>query len=276
MVGLVFYTVLVLGSFAGVLHAQPPIPSINSRGCGHLTTPVEGRTTFIHRGQEREYWIHIPNGYTNTKAQSLVILFHGWGSSGSEWYKGGQGFGFQEAVTAADKNNFILVAPTGLSDSQLKGNCDKGSGYCSWNAAGTSGSVKKKTPTCNETLVQKGGFGTECYKDTCTGADQCSDVCAWTTCNDDVGFVHDLLDFVENNLCVDQARMYAGGESNGGAMTWELAMDSRGSRFAAFAAVIGLPSFGFGYLPTHVPMPIMGVWVFMYYWLFITLFVTYL
>jgi polyhydroxybutyrate depolymerase len=55
---------------------------------------------------------------------------------------------------------------------------------------------------------------------------------------DDVQFVRDLLDTVERDFCVDPARIYATGFSNGGAMTGRLAC-RMSDRIAAFAPVSG-------------------------------------
>ncbi|KAI1126833.1 Alpha/Beta hydrolase protein [Nemania abortiva] len=57
---------------------------------------------------------------------------------------------------------------------------------------------------------------------------------------DDVGFVLEVLDAMEERFCVDRARVYATGKSQGGLMTNNLACDPRSSsRIAAFAPVSG-------------------------------------
>jgi len=221
-------------------------------GCGK-TPPSSGKHSFTNQGRSRDYWIHVPKGYDQSKPTSLVVLFHGWGYSGSEWTRG-TGWGSVSAAPTADANNFIIVAPTGLTDSRLKGNCDNGGGYCSWNAAGSSQSPGPEGMTCNP----KKQTYDYCYRDTCT--DGCKDICSWTTCNDDTTMVHALIDKMENEFCVDQSRIYAGGESNGAMTTWQMGTDSRASRFAALAANIGLPHHGYNFLPAVVPMPIIGIW----------------
>jgi len=55
---------------------------------------------------------------------------------------------------------------------------------------------------------------------------------------DDVGFVRTLLDELPQHLAVDQARVYAGGFSNGASMAFESAMHLS-DRFAAIGAVSG-------------------------------------
>lgn len=54
---------------------------------------------------------------------------------------------------------------------------------------------------------------------------------------DDVGFISQVSESVSGRLAIDSARIYVTGASNGGMMTYRLAMQS-GGRFAAAAAVI--------------------------------------
>jgi polyhydroxybutyrate depolymerase len=56
---------------------------------------------------------------------------------------------------------------------------------------------------------------------------------------DDVAFVGDLLDSLEEDLCIDPARVYATGISNGAEMSTRLACDLS-DRIAAIAAISGL------------------------------------
>lgn len=55
---------------------------------------------------------------------------------------------------------------------------------------------------------------------------------------DDVRFVSDLLDSIEDDFCIDLNRVYATGKSNGGGMVSVLACQLR-ERFSAFATVAG-------------------------------------
>lgn len=67
---------------------------------------------------------------------------------------------------------------------------------------------------------------------TCCGTAASSNV-------DDVGFVADLLDAIGAELCIDPARVFATGMSNGGHMTYRLACELA-DRFAAIAPVAGV------------------------------------
>ena len=52
---------------------------------------------------------------------------------------------------------------------------------------------------------------------------------------DDIEFVSDLLDYLEDNFCIDTNRVYASGKSNGGGFVDLLACSDVGDKFAAFA-----------------------------------------
>ena len=55
---------------------------------------------------------------------------------------------------------------------------------------------------------------------------------------DDVGFLSALVDELARNLCIDRARVFAAGMSNGGYMSYRLACEAPGV-FAGFAPVAG-------------------------------------
>jgi polyhydroxybutyrate depolymerase len=65
---------------------------------------------------------------------------------------------------------------------------------------------------------------------------------------DDVRFVSDVLDTLEQTLCIDVKRVYATGVSNGGGMAARVGCDLS-ARFAAIAPVAG----GYGTLPPCKP-----------------------
>jgi polyhydroxybutyrate depolymerase len=71
--------------------------------------------------------------------------------------------------------------------------------------------------------------------------------CSWTHCQaDDVAFTVALVHEVESRLCVDTARVYATGGSNGGMFTWELGQNAASAPLIrAIVALIGLPHRGY-------------------------------
>jgi polyhydroxybutyrate depolymerase len=72
--------------------------------------------------------------------------------------------------------------------------------------------------------------------------------CVYCTCNDDLAFVDQLLDQLEDTLCLDLDRVYATGVSNGGSFAHRLGCD-RAERFAAIAPVAGTLARGFNCAP---------------------------
>jgi polyhydroxybutyrate depolymerase len=67
---------------------------------------------------------------------------------------------------------------------------------------------------------------------------------AATNMVDDVGFVGAIIDKLETDLCVDAARVYATGMSNGGFLSHRLAceLSNRIAAVAPVAGVVGIPS----------------------------------
>jgi poly(3-hydroxybutyrate) depolymerase len=69
----------------------------------------------------------------------------------------------------------------------------------------------------------------------------CGDGTAWQgasyACPDvnDIDFVSDLLNYLEDNFCIDTNRVYASGKSNGAGFANTIAQNALGDRFAAFA-----------------------------------------
>lgn len=79
--------------------------------------------------------------------------------------------------------------------------------------------------------VHPQGIGNSWNAGLCCGTAETSGV-------DDVGFVGALLDRLEQELCIDNKRVYATGLSNGGHMSYRLACDLA-DRFTAVASVAG-------------------------------------
>jgi poly(3-hydroxybutyrate) depolymerase len=110
---------------------------------------------------------------------------------------------------------------------------------------------------CSLTLFQHGRGGTSAiqrdtslYQNYASASDYiivypqglaCDHGTAWQgptyACPDvnDIDFVSDLLDYLEDNFCIDTNRVYASGKSNGGGFVDTIAGNDLGDRFAAFA-----------------------------------------
>ena len=94
----------------------------NSDEC-YLNTNAQ---TLVHDGMNREYIIYVPNSYDGTSAVPLLLNFHGFGGSASQF--------MQEADmrSLAEADTFILVYP--------QGSCLDGSSH--WNPCPTGGDNK--------------------------------------------------------------------------------------------------------------------------------------
>ena len=62
----------------------------------------------------------------------------------------------------------------------------------------------------------------------------------WTTgsTTDDVGFINEIIEFIDDEYSIDQSRIYSTGMSNGGYMSYKLACDLS-SKIAAVVSVTG-------------------------------------
>ncbi|MEJ6776159.1 MAG: PHB depolymerase family esterase [Crocinitomicaceae bacterium] len=74
--------------------------------------------TIVHDGLNREYVLYIPNSYDGTSVVSLLVNFHGFGGSASEFMS------YADMRSLAESDTFILAYP--------QGSCLDGSSH--WNA----------------------------------------------------------------------------------------------------------------------------------------------
>ena len=75
----------------------------NSDEC-YLNTNAQ---TLVHDGLNREYIIYVPNSYDGTSAVPLLLNFHGFGGSASQFINDA------DMRAEAEANSFILVYPQG-------------------------------------------------------------------------------------------------------------------------------------------------------------------
>lgn len=203
-------------------------PSLGSPGASVDATLTVG-------GLSSTYRLTLPTDYAHGSAWPLLFSFHGWGGdhTSSSLYSA-------HGVSAG----YVVAAPSGYDDGQ-------GTGWSSWNGAGTVASPGLAGPTCT-------GSFEYCYP---SCGSSCSDNCWWTTCEDSVAQVVGLLDGLEAALCLDTSKIFATGASNGGVFLFELAADVRTAhRLAAFFPTIGLPHNGFNFSPRILPAPLYGIW----------------
>jgi polyhydroxybutyrate depolymerase len=204
----------------------PPL----SKGCGAPPPAVPGETELLSMsvdGLEREYRLHLPEDYDQNTARSLVLAFHTYGSNAqnvesSSWIS-----------HHAGKHGYIVVYPQSTSfEDPLEGT------VTSWNDLSCSASPGPEGPTCSPDATWF-PFPPECGERT---------DCNWCTCNDDLAFVEQLLDELQDTLCVDQARVYATGRGDAAMFVHRLGCDMA-DRFAAIAPIAGTLHRGFNCAP---------------------------
>lgn len=151
-------------------------------------------------GMTREYRLYVPAGYDPAQPTALVLSLHGFAGNPREQERD-SGW---DAI--ADRENFVVVYPAGTG-SPLR-----------WNAGQQEIEGLRQRA---RGLLQ--GFLTNFFE---------------TVPADDVGFIRDLIAHVSDELCIDAARIYVNGMSNGGGMTNRLACDAA-DVFAAAGMVAG-------------------------------------
>jgi poly(3-hydroxybutyrate) depolymerase len=176
---------------------------------------------------EREYLITIPEGYTGKERVPVIWYFHGWGAS---WR--------QDTWTdVANANNVIVLNPKGMADGQY--------GSPSFNV-GHAG----RTDVCKARDVTDLTEYTSCKTTKQTGPCNCF------TCYDDVQFVNDLAQSLEDELCIDSNQHFASGASNGAMFLYylvpELAERSLPLRIRAIAPWYGAFMVGMEEVPVSV------------------------
>ena len=228
--------------------AVPVAPSV---GCKH---PMPGgvgpeRHNITVGSLQREYVMFVPTNrslFNATHPAPVVLNFHGWTWDG-EKHMNNIGMNF-----VAQAKGFVAVFPDGMDDNPTPLDEVGFTSWRSWNAAGSGSSPGPLGPICT------GGDTQFCY-DSCKNRKRSCDAqgCDWTTCVDDVGFVSAILDTLEQNLCIDLNRVFATGFSNGGLLTYQIAM-SLSDRIAAVAAVAGGVHHGFLTPPAH-PLALLDI-----------------
>jgi poly(3-hydroxybutyrate) depolymerase len=170
------------------------------------------------------------------------MVFHGWGGDENEFLD-------DAGVRAlADERGDILVAPRGLGSGapdakrnswSFRGSTTGLAGASDERGTGGAGTRGAATAICNAARTPNFTYPS-CRR-------VARNTCSWTHCQaDDVAFTLALVSQVESDLCVDRARVYAVGGSNGGMFTWELGQNpASATTFRALAALIGLPHRGY-------------------------------
>jgi poly(3-hydroxybutyrate) depolymerase len=187
-----------------------------------------GTYTMDYGNVTRTFRVHVPRGYNRNAPAPLVTIFHGWGGNENDF------LGNKKFRSEADKRGYILVAPRGL------GSGTPDHSFNSWSFSGsTTGEDGDTGKICDDTITPDYSYG--------SCADFKQNSCSWTQCQqDDVAFTVALVNWIGENLCVDEDRVFASGGSNGGMFTWELGQNPISApSFRAIAPLIGLPHRGY-------------------------------
>lgn len=238
-----------------------------SPGCGSRPRGlVEGKPTVRNLG-DRKYVLTLPKGYDSSKAYPMVFSFHGWQEDGESLAS------YDGLVETAQAGTIIAVHPDGAADGvPAPGSTATNSAknkqalvqeiaaaateYKGWNAVGSSVASGASEHTCDveKAAAMKAKERSPCYE-SCSSCHPCS----WTSCADDVGFVEELLDALEGELCVDTAQVRAQGESNGGMMVFELLQSRLAPRFSSLVSIVASPAADSLQLPA-APVQYLGLW----------------
>ncbi|MFV0524902.1 MAG: alpha/beta hydrolase family esterase [Acidimicrobiales bacterium] len=153
-------------------------------GCGLTLTPGQTTVSLEFEDRTRVYELVVPAGYDPAVPTPVVLNWHGLGSNGPDQ------LAFSEYPALADREGFLVVAPTGVPM--------PGQALNSWEL------TDDDDPT-----------------------------------RDDLAFAAAVLDHVIATTCVDEARVYTTGMSNGGYFSSRLVCEMS-DRIAAAASVAGL------------------------------------
>jgi len=216
-----------------------PLPSGLKVGKTTSMTLTRNEPVYNNASKTRTYRVHIPTNFDVNEPAMLVMDFHGYYDTEIiEETRAGM-------VPRSDDDNFIVVFPRGGGDSGE---------WPSWNGVGTVDSPGPKGRTCDLNRKYYGYY--DCYK-SCKQSVGCDVTagCQCSSCYDDIGFIRDMMDLLERELCIDLNHIHATGCSNGGMMTYALAFGLP-DRIASIAPVASAALLGFNEVPSF-PISIM-------------------
>ena len=221
-----------------------PAPSSTVNGC-NLAEGQPGESvalTLVHGSVTRSYQLHLHTNYDCTP-RPLIIGFHGY-------YGSGRGFeeDTSEMFSTIDERGYIGVFPDGLQMGASGWQAD----VTSFNDIDSHNSTGPDGPTCTDTSYDYGVY------DNCP-VDEATDACNWgTSCADDEGFVHALIEHVKTHWTIDADRIYITGFSQGGqtaqSLAWRLS-----DVIAAAAPQHGFSANGYTVAPL-TPIGLFQVW----------------
>jgi polyhydroxybutyrate depolymerase len=224
----------VASGIGGTQSHAPSKTAPRSQGCAPARAAQPGTTerTLQQGDLQRRYLVTIPERYNGRKPAPVVLNLHGFSGNGEA----------QNASTdmpqLAGKRGYVVVAPDGgplrVPVGLVPGaeNAGEFQGRPFWNLFGP-GEVDFGPPRGSNLGVDSSLIGA-----------------------DDVSFVAQLLDALEQELCIDTRRVYAAGMSNGAGMATMLGC-TLGNRFAGIVAVSGVNLTG--KCPGRGPMSVLAL-----------------
>jgi len=197
-------------------------------------------------GLTRTYIVHLPTDYKPKKMIDLPVIYAlpGFLTSAQRFHDGLNINGH------SDDNGYIIVYAQG--NEMIRGN---GEIIYNWNDLSSSRSPGPQGPICDTNNLNR-PISVAPYEDDDGGE------CSWTNADvDDIAFIDQLIEQIENDFCIDTTKRYVIGFSNGGMMTQRLACD-RADIFAAAVPMHGQLHIGDYCMPPSdvKKMPIMNIW----------------
>ena len=196
-------------------HAESQPSGAQSCAPARAAQPGTTERTLQQGDLQRRYLVTIPARYNGRKPAPVVLNLHGFSGNGEAQNAS------TEMPQLAGRRGYVVVAPDGGPLKVPLGlvpgaeNAGEFQGRPFWNLFGP-GEVDFGPPRGSNLGVDSSLIGA-----------------------DDVGFVAQLLDVLEQELCIDTHRVYAAGMSNGAGMAAMLGC-TLGNRLAAVAAVSGV------------------------------------
>jgi len=207
--------------------------------CGSKPEPVEQpemrRYTLQHGGMTREFFVFLPSVYDGERLLPVTIFLHGYGGTAT---------GTEAEVTQglnqyAEQSGYVMIYPQGT---WFMSSADEEEPWevTSWNHISDGFDNGPAGPICTPD------------RDKVPCPPECGNCgqCGWTSCNDDVGFLKELVAEVLGRWLVDSERVYVTGFSNGAMMANRIGCEAS-ELFAAVALVGGRVEPGFECTPTR-------------------------
>jgi len=181
--------------------------------------------TLALEGMDREFIVYVPESAENRKA-SVVFMLHGTGGDGEKFYN------FSGWKEKADQEGFIVVFPSALTycyleDNNYDGVFDKFQEThikTKWD----SGYIGDEAPLCDDADIQllpPGAYSLVSHQ--------------LNGINNDITFIEEMLEYLQENYDIDSSSIYATGFSNGGGMVSRISVELS-EKFAVLSSSAGI------------------------------------